>query len=89
MFNSSVKVHRYAADTNEEDKAAQVPSRSHLWSVWKSSILPFMYHGPDDDYLRTEYPAAVPPLEEVEEYAATTKARLNYTDKGWNLVKTD
>lgn len=67
-------------------------SKSNIFTspgVWKSSILPLMFHGLDGEHLRQNEPFRLTPLRELERTAKRTKTRLIATYSGWKFVKTD
>ena len=57
--------------------------------VWKSSLLPLIYHGLQDRRVREEHPAILLPLKTMQERAEETKVKLTRTEGGWRFVKVD
>jgi len=65
-------------------------SRWHPAGVWKSSLLPLMFHGLEDRTLSIKDTSRLTSLKEMEKVAKMERTGLTQTeDEGWKFVKID
>lgn len=57
--------------------------------LWKSSPLPLMFHGLHEETLREYDAGGSVKVSNMEKAAKEVHVRLNQTDRGWKLTKTD
>jgi hypothetical protein len=88
IFDSSFAAARLGNDESGEN-VQMAHSMFQLAGVWKSSVLPLMFHGLEDQALRGANPSRLVSSAEMEEVAKGTKVRLMQGEDGWKLTKLD
>lgn len=81
MVESSLSTSR----KHNATEASENPSTLRPPAIWKSSILPYMFHGLEDRFLRSREPTRLVPITEMEAVAKMTSARLQQSIDGWKL----
>jgi hypothetical protein len=88
IFDSSFAAARLGNDESGEN-VQMAHSMFQLAGVWKSSVVPLMFHGLEDQALRGANPSRLVSSAEMEEVAKGTKVRLMQGEDGWKLTKLD
>lgn len=71
------------SDENKIHEGSSMRSRP----VWKSSILPSLFHGLEDQELRRSAPTRLAHIHEMEDRAKSSQARFAQRKDGWKLTK--
>ncbi len=83
-------IHTARPGNGESQESIQGPhSMFRPTGVWKSSVLPLMFHGLEDQALRGANPLRLVSEAELNEVAKGMKARLMQGKDGWKLTKLD
>ena len=89
IIGSSLRVMSHKANGSGDPDQVSGDSWYRPPAVWKSSLLPFMFHGLEDKSLRTDDSFRLVPSTEMEKVSESTKVKIARAEDGWKFVKTD
>ena len=84
MMDTSLEQHVHGINKTGTD--SRVPSRLRPGATWKSSALPMLFHGLDNEELRRSVPDRLAHIQEMEDRAKSSQARLAPGNEGWKLT---